>query len=382
MAADNSSELIKHFRSCVPTIEVEESVFLNSSFHTPLNTIVANSISDTLNQGLGELNPKPEWIAQCETVRSKIARFINASPEDMVYTRDTTEACNIFQHSIKFKNGDNIILLRDEHQSQASGWLNMIREGLEIKYVEIDENSLVPLNAHDLESVVDENTVAIGLSSITFSYGLRTMVKSICSAYRPRGIHVLVDATQEIGFGSIDVKDLGVSALAFGIFKGLSCPTGLGLLYIDPTVIPSLLPFTPIMASSISLAMAKTAQRYEHTNKAILQCLALGKYLDFLNAVGMENVQEYLENLGQKLRSDLVAIGVETIGPRDKKYRSPQSNVISLTSPEWDEFFIDNNVYVSQYSHGVRVSFGLYNSFEDVDRFVAIVKKGLSKGLT
>lgn len=392
MTVPEKTTLIENFRSQVPLLEKEDVVFLNSSFQPPMNSIVGDSIKDYVQQGLYELNPKPTWNQETEVVRSKIADFINASPEDMVFTRDTTEACNLFQRSLKFKKGDNVVLLKGEHPNQTSGWFGLISSGLEVKFVDVDETKLSPYNADTFKDAVDENTIAIGISSVMFHSGLRNDIKSICDTYRPRGIQVLVDATQEVGFGKIDVKELGASALAFSIHKGLSCPTGLGLLYIDPKVLPALTENPPIMSAgslstlegtliaSTPFKCFSTAKKYDHLNKPFLQCLALGKYLDFLNTVGIENIQEYLENLGLYLRSKLREIGVETVGPDDKFLRSPQSNVLAITCPEWMPFFTENNVYVSQYRAGVRVSFGAYNSTKDVDNFVAILKKGIDSG--
>ncbi|GAV29531.1 hypothetical protein PMKS-003032 [Pichia membranifaciens] len=371
MTMAEKAKTIENFRSQVPPLADENVTFLNSSFQPPMNKIVSNAIETYVQEGLYGLNPKPTWIAQCENVRSNIARHLNADPDDMVFTRDTTESCNLFQRLLKFKSGNNVVLLRGEHPNQTSGCYN----------------------ANTFADAVDANTIAIGISSVMFHSGLRNDIKSICDLYRPKGIHVLVDATQEVGFGKIDVKSLGVSALAFGIHKGLACPTGLGLLYIDPMVLSDLKATPPIMSAGslsniegelitpVPFTCFESAKRFEHLNKAVLQCLVLGKYLDFINSVGIENIQEHLENLGLYLRSELGAIGVKTVGPNNKKLRSPQSNVLELKSPEWLPFFIENCVYVSQYRGRVRASLGLYNSKDDVDKFVDIVRKGLDAGL-
>lgn len=380
---------IEDIRSQFPLLADETVIFLNSSFLQPMNLIVSGAIERYVKDGLHEPNPKPKWNAECENVRLKTAKFINAQSEDIVFTRDTTESCNLFQRSLEFKPGDNVVLLRNDYPSQAAGWLELKSRGLEIRYIEMGESGPQPYDADAFRDVVDEHTIAIGLSSIMFDSGLRHDVRSICNTYRPRGVHVLVDATQEVGFGKIDVRELGVSALAFSVQKGLSCPTGLGVLYIDPQVLPDLKLTPPIMTPSSlnstqggsSVTGCKSARSLEHNNKALMQCLALGEYLDFLDTVGITKIQTHLESLSLYLRLQLKGLGVETIGPDDQKYRSPHSNVIKLHS-EWLPFFVDNHVYVSQYGFGVRVSFGAYNTKSDVDMFVAVIRKGLGRGLT
>lgn len=384
---------IEDIRSQFPLLSNEKIVFLNSSFQQPMNLIVSSTIEGYLRESLYELNPKPKWNRECEEVRAKVAQFINAEPEDLVFTRDATESSNLFQRSLKFKPGDNVVLLRGDHPSIIAGWVGLIPEGLEIRFVEMDVSEPYPCDASTFIDTVDENTIAISLSSVMFQSGLRNDIKSICEAYRPRGIHVLVDATQEIGFGKIDVKDLGVSALVSSVQKGLSCPTGLGLLYVDPVALPELKSTPPIVSAAsfsyleegtnipIPYQCVETAQRFEHPNKALVLCLALGKYLDYINAVGIEHIQEFLENLSSYLRLKLNTAGVRTLGPDDKKLRSPHSNVLALNSPEWLQFFTENNVIVSQNKVGVRVSLGAYNSKHDVDKFLTIVQRGLDAGL-
>lgn len=394
MTITTNIELIQNYRSKVPIVANNANiVYLNSSFQPPMNTIVSDSIETYLKKGLFETNPKPQWIADCEIIRGKVANYLNATADDIVFTRDTTEGCNLFQRSLKFKKGDNVVLLRGEHPNQTSGWLGLTTEGLEVKFIEVDESDPTSYDVEMFKPYVDENTIAIGISSVMFHSGLLNNVKSICDESRPTGIHVLVDATQEAGYRKINVKELGVSAMAFGVHKGLSTPTGLGILYIDPTVLPYLKETSAIVsAGSLSNLESSlitpvptkyftTTKKFEHLNKAMIQCLAVGKYLDFLESIGIENVQSYLEDLGLYLRAELRALGIKILGPDNKTLRSSHSNAILLLSPEWGKYFRDNEVYISQYRCGVRVSLGLYNSKDDVDRFIKTVKAGSDSGL-
>lgn len=77
----------------------ETVIFLDASFQQPMNLIVSSAIERYVKKSLYEPSPKPNWNAECENVRSKIAKFINAQPEDIVFTRGATELCNLFQRS-------------------------------------------------------------------------------------------------------------------------------------------------------------------------------------------------------------------------------------------------------------------------------------------
>lgn len=385
---------IEEFRSLVPSLKNNDIIYLNSSFQPPMNKIIADAFFYYINEALEDVNPKAKWYSECQTIKYKLAKLINCDPKDLVYTRDTTESSQLFQKSLKFKKGDNVVLLRDEFPSTLAGWMSLLPDGLKIKFIEVNQKSPVSHDANTFKDYVDENTIAIGISSIMFNNGLRNDVKSICDTYRPRGIHVLVDAMQEVGFGCINVQEWGPSAISFGTNKALACPTGLGCLYVNPDVLNDLKKTPPNMTAASFSNMSdphlapypyecfKSAKRYEHTNMAMIQCLALGKYLDFMNEVGMENIQNHLEELSTYLRFELAKIKVSTVDDDGNLniIRSPHSNLVILESPEWSQYFTDNNVMVSRYSAGFRISFGLYNNRQDIDKFIAIVKRGLSEG--
>lgn len=221
MTLEDQQKIFEEFRAQIPLIaNNNDVVYLNSSNQPPMNELIAKSIENYMYKGLNEPDPKSKWIAECENIRSKAANFINVRSEDIVFTRDTTEACNLFQRSLKFKKGENVVLLRGEHPNQTASWLGLIPEGLKVKFVEVDESQPYSYNAETFSDLVDENTIAIGISSIMFHSGVKNNIKSICQVYRPRGIHVLVDGTQEVGFGKIDVKELGVSAFGCSVHKG------------------------------------------------------------------------------------------------------------------------------------------------------------------
>jgi selenocysteine lyase/cysteine desulfurase len=382
---------IASFREMVPV--ASKAIYLNSSFQPPMNKVVYDSIRNFIDESYYSVNPKAEFIAKCEETRKKVASFLNTEPENIAFTRDTTEGVNIFQRSIKWSKGDNVVILENEHPNQGFGWLGLVNEGLEVRLVKTDESELKPFNADDFAPFVDENTKAIGLSSVMFHSGLRNDVRDLVKRFKSKGIHILVDATQEVGFGKIDVKDMGASAIAFGVHKGLSIPTGLGILYVETETMKDLKEVPPILCGgSISnmnsdltvktdFEVFSTALRFEHLNKAMLQCIALASYVDCIEDIGIENVQSYLESLGSYLRSKLRVIGIETAGPDDARLRSPQSNVVPLFGPKWAEHFISNDVYVSQYRCGTRISLGLYNNKADIDSFVEVVNQGLVNGL-
>lgn len=380
---------IQSFRKQVPLVEKNENItFFNLSFQPPMNSIVANTINEYVDWGLYNPNPKPLWQQKAEETRELVAKYLNASSSDSIaFTRDTTEGLNLFQRSMHFQPGDNVVLLDGEHPNHGFGWISLQEAGLEVRL--IPSKDIYYADASTFEPYVDEKTKAIGISSVMFHSGQLNNVKDICDKFRPENIHVLVDMTQQVGLSSIDVQELNVSACAFACHKGLSCPTGLGVLYVAPDVLPQLKNVPPIVGAgaienldanllvNLNPIYFSTARRFEHLNKSLITTLCLNNYLSFLMDIGFENIEQYLRELGKLLVDELSKLGVTIIGSKDPKKRSTHSYVAKILNPEWDAFLKSEGVYASQYRDGIRLSLGLYNNAADISRLANTIKKGV-----
>lgn len=196
-----------HYRSLVPLLSQPDVVYLNSSFAPPSNLIVHDAIAKYTHESLHNPHPKPTWQATTEEARALVARYINAAdPSNIAFCRDTTEALGNFIRSVPFKPGDNVVLLDTEHPNHAYGWMARRSDGLEVRQIPtISAGKVTAATAETFAPFVDERTVAIGISSIMFHSGQWNDVEGICAAFRPKGVHVLVDMTQQVGFAPVDI---------------------------------------------------------------------------------------------------------------------------------------------------------------------------------
>ncbi|KAE8370930.1 pyridoxal phosphate-dependent transferase [Aspergillus caelatus] len=291
--------------------------------------------------------------------------------------RDTTEGLNNFIRSISFKPGDNVVILDSEDPNHAYGWMALRAMGLEVRQVptipeSLETGKVVAANAEAFAPFVNDRTRAIGLSSIMFHSGQKNDVKEICNVYRPRGIHVLVDMTQQVGFAPVDVTDLNVSAAAFGFHKGLNCPTGLAALYVSQSVIEEADPSPPVvgygavsnvrgdvLVPSNPIIYHPNARRFEHLNVSLISCAAARKWFEFyLDVMGPENVQEHLKSLVDTLRNACRALGIKIVGPEDREHHAPHLYILDLHGAKWMEHLTAHKVYVTLYRLGNWVSFG------------------------
>ncbi|KAI8649472.1 hypothetical protein LRP88_00025 [Fusarium phalaenopsidis] len=389
------------YRRLVPLVDADGYTYLNASFSPPSNLIVHDALTRYANDALHSPAPKPEWQKTAIETRQLIATYINApSPESVALTRDTTEGLNCFIRGMKFTPGDNVVILDSEHPNHAYGWMAMRASGLEVRQVPTipiaEKTGIVSAaNADTFAPYVDGRTRAIGISSVMFHSGQRNDIAGISARYRPKGIHVLVDMTQQVGFAAVDVQALGLSAAAFGLHKGLNCPTGLAALYVDPEAIAETNPHPPIvgygavhntradlLVPSDDIIYHPNARRYEHLNVSLVATTAAKAFLKFyLDEMGPGSVEEHLFSLGDALRRECRDLGISIVGPTSRKDHAPHLYILDVHDPRWAEHLRTNQILVTPYRLGIRVSFGFYNNVEDIKKLAAALKTGLELGL-
>ncbi|KAH8729813.1 pyridoxal phosphate-dependent transferase [Ilyonectria robusta] len=385
------------FRRLVPVVADGTVTHLNAGFMPPSNLVTHEAISQFCTQWLHSPSPKHSWRQIAEEVRVLLAQYINTDPSCLAFTRDTTEAMSYFMHSLNLQPGDNVVILDCEHPNQAYGWLSLRSLGVEVRQVPTESEAngfATAANANTFADHVDDRTRAIGISSIMFHSGQWNDVSDICAAYRPRGIHVLADLTQQVGFADVDVQELGVSAAAFSLHKGLNSPLGLAALYVHEDFIRDLDPIPPIvgygsvrntsedfMIPNSPIGFHPSARRYEHANMNLLAASAARAFLQFyLDIMGPEEVKEHLYTLGDALREKCEQLGVEVLGPSERRSHAPHLYILKLYEDKWEEHFKQHDVAVTVYRWGVRVSFGFYSSLDDVQRLADVIQYGLDAG--
>lgn len=385
---------LSHFRGLVPMVALDaDTTYLNASFMPPCNTVVGDALRQYVDDATYNPEIKAEWQGKAEKVRELLAEYINASPDEIAFTRDTTEALNCFIQCLQFEAGDNVIVLDSEHPNHAYGWMSLRRKGLEVR--QVDTKGECFADAATFAPHVDQRTRAIGLSSVMFHSGQKNAVKDICSQFRSRGIHVLVDMTQQAGFATIDVQDLGVSAAAFSLHKGLACPTGLACLYVQPEAMETLVPHPPVVGAGAVANMRSdltvpaneveyhvTSRRYDHLNMGLIQaCAAHASLTLYLRTLGPAAVEQTLYALGDALRDRCGRLGVAVVGRDAQEQRAPHLYVLRLQHPDWPAHFKQHRIYVSHYRLGTRVSFSWYNNVADVDRLMRVIEDGVQQGI-
>lgn len=318
-----------------------------------------------------------------EGVRNKLARFINASPDEVVITRNTTEGMNFVANGLDLKKGDEVILSTMEHSAGINPWkLKEKRYGIKIKYVPL---GLPPRSVDEIvegfQEAITPRTKVISISHAVYISGLIAPLKELSKMAHERGVLVLADSAHGLGMLNLDMKELGIDFFASSPYKWLGAPTGVGLLYIKREVQDTL---WPTIASG-GWDKYENARKFETLGqRAVPLILALGEAIDFQTAIGKERIERRIKCLATYLKRELRKIKGVKLHTSIDPYLSGGLTAFSIKGIEPEKIL---NYVLEKYNivirtigskeagtHGVRVSTHIYVSFKDIDMFLEGIK--------
>lgn len=360
---------------------VQRMLYLDAAHQTPLATSVHAALESFYREGLENAGPKPVWLRRVEEVRARIAKLIGAEPSEIAFTKNTSEGLNIAANAIPFAPGDNVLMVEGDHPNNAYAFLNLCRKGVEVRFVPMRGETA---NAGTFADHIDERTRAISLSHVTFHAGHRFDIEEIGDLTQKIGIYLVIDAMQSVGVVPIDVAKNSASMIAFGCHKGLYVPQGLGMLYVrkglselQPTYLAMAglaHPPSDLIAPAENMQLRTDAGRFELGNFNLPGIHALAASLTLIESIGVERINEHVLDLGEYLIKQLDELDIGLIGPRAGTHRS-HIYVLDLAVEEWLQYLADENVRVSPERGGIRVSFGLFNTKNDVDKLAETIRR-------
>jgi len=314
-----------------------------------------------------------------EEVRSRLAKFINASPEEIVITRNTTEGLNFVANGLDLEEGDEVLLSSMEHPGGTHPWkLKEKRFGIKIREVPI---GLPPKNVDEIvdafQKAITPRTKVISISHTVYISGLITPLKELSEMAHEKGVLVLADSAHGIGMLNLDMKKLGIDFFATSPYKWLGAPTGVGLLYVKKEVQDKLWP--TIVSSGWDTH--QDARRYETLGqRADALTIALGEAIDFQNAIGKERIERRIKALAGYLKRELKKIPGVRLHTSENPYLSGGLTAFSIEGIEPAQLvnYVREkyNIVVrtigrkEDKTYGVRVSTHIYISYKHIDMLI------------
>jgi cysteine desulfurase/selenocysteine lyase len=328
-----------------------------------------------------------------ENARARLARYIGATEEEIVFTRGTTEAVNLVARAWGDQNvqaGDVILLTEMEHHSNLVPWqLLAQRKGASLRFVPITDDGHLIVD----ETIFEGPVRLLAFTHISNSLGTINPAAELCAMARARGITTLVDCAQSAGHLPLTVQELGCDFLVFSGHK-MCGPTGIGILFGRKELLNAMPPFLGggemiANAGYESSTYKESPYRFEAGTPAIAEAIGLGVAADYLERIGRQNIFDHDRAIVEYALSRMLEIpGLHVIGPL--------SNRAALVSFTMDAAHAHDIVSMAdQYGLALRgghhctqpllkklgvpsssrASFYFYNTRSEVDRMITILQK-------
>jgi len=333
-----------------------------------------------------------------EQAREKVAKFIGAEPEEIIFTRGTTEGINFVAATWGGEHinaGDEIVITELEHHANLIPWQQVAaKKGAILKFIPASNDGRLDLS--NLSEIITDKTKLVACVHISNIVGSHTDVEKIVQAAKTVGAKVLIDAAQSVAHQKIDVKKLGCDFLAFSGHKMLG-PTGIGVLYIKKELKDEVSPyqFGGGMVFEVDFDKASwcpTHRRFEAGTPPIAQAIGLGAAVDYLSQnVDFDALREHEAKLCKRMIDGLLAIeGIKALGPIDQlkeKGHLVSFVVDGIHSHDVAAYLSEQGICVRAGHHcvqpfakkigvdaTVRASFYFYNTEQEVDTFLEKMK--------
>ncbi len=335
--------------------------------------------------------------------RKKIADWINATPNEIIFTSGTTESLNLLSFALEslVTKESSIATTVLDHHSNFLPWLMLARRSnASFRTLPISEDG--EMQVESLQKTIDRSTKIVAFPHVSNVTGAIAPVAEIAKEIRrlsPSAIIVL-DAAQSAAHFALDVRELGVDFIAFSGHKCFG-PKGIGILWGRENLLDTLPAWKTgggmVEFASENLAtFRKSPARFEAGTPNIGGAIALGTAVEYIQSIGMKNIRQHEEKLTQYAENALLENfrDIDIFGPKPGRDRGP---LISFSLPnihphDIASFLGTNNICVRAGSHcaqplhasikknaSVRMSFSIYNLESDIDRTVSAIAEAREK---
>jgi cysteine desulfurase/selenocysteine lyase len=334
-----------------------------------------------------------------ERVRGRFARHINASADEIAFTKNVTEGIAAIAAAIDWQAGDNLVICPEvEHPANVYAWLNLQRRGVEMRMV-APRSGALPVD--EIVARIDARTKAVACASVTFAPGFRTDLATIGSACRARAAMLVVDAAQSVGVLDNDVERLKIDALAASTQKGLLGLYGMGFLYCRRDWAERLQPAylsrfgvdlgdaSEADMGSFEYRLADGARRFDLGNYNFTAAVNADCSLAYLEGFGTRAIESYVLGLSHALARGFLEIGLPVSGGAPGAHLAHIVTVGVMSGghdstgdarmQSLHDYLLQNRVRISIRRGVLRFSLHLYNTVQDVERVLALTREWQSR---
>jgi cysteine desulfurase/selenocysteine lyase len=352
----------------------EQIAYLNSAAAGPVVRPAMEAATDFYRAMMNEGDARwDEWIARREGVRRSIAEFINAEPDEIALTTNTSFGMNIIVDALENRG---VVLSCDlEFPASTLMWLH---RGVRVNFVEAVDDEI---RLDDLERGMTDEVATICLSHVQFSNGFRIDLEELGRSKKNRAL--VVNASQSAGAFEIDVKRMQIDALCATGHKWMLAGYGSGFVYLSRKLLDE--------TRARSIGWMSVEEPFEMRNREILLrqdaaaraefgcphfagIFALGASVDYLMKLGARRIEERVLALNRYLTARLADEGWRVLSPlRDENMRSGETLVAASHPKRVVAHLAHHNIAVTEKPQGIRIATHFFNNEADIERLISAI---------
>ena len=395
---------INKIRADFPILQTEVNghplVYLDNAASTQKPQVVIDAINKYYTEQNSNIHRGVHHLSEVatklyENARKTIAKFINAPPKEIIFTRGATESINLVVSTYGRKfigEGDEIIITEMEHHSNIVPWQMLCEEkGAKLRILRMNDNGEISID--DFKEMLNEKTKFVSIVHISNSLGTINPVKEMIDLTHEAGAVFLLDGAQSIQHVAVDVKALDCDFFVVSGHK-LYGPTGIGFLYCKKELLEAMPPYQGGGDMILSVNFEKTVfnevpHKFEAGTPNIAGTIGLAEAIKYIDGIGIEKIAAYETELLDYATAAVADIPeLRIIGTAANK-TSVLSFVLSNVHPHDIGTFLNADGVAIRTGHHCtepvmhkfkipatsRASISFYNTKEEIDVFVASVKK-------
>jgi selenocysteine lyase/cysteine desulfurase len=363
----------------------DRKIFLNSCSQGALSEDVEAGLQEYILSWHEHGSPWEFWMERYEAARTAFARFIHADPDEVAIVTSVSAGLNGVASALNFGDRNKVVMGEFEFPTMGHVWLAQRTRGAEVQFVKADGNE-IPIEHY--EKSIDKKTCIVPLTHVCFKNGFRSEVSVVRKLAHQAGALVMLDDYQDCGTRPVDVKAMNLDFYLTGTLKYLLGPPGLAFLYVRKELIPSLSPTVtgwfaqanPFAYDPQHFELSPSARRFESGSPSVPNVYGALPGIRLLQEIGMENIAAHVKSLARMLRGKACDLGIEVKTPADTD--GPLVVLQSKDSTQLVQKLAAAGVVASNRHDGLRISFHVYNTIDDVTAVLDVIKQNMDLMVT
>ena len=357
----------------------DTSLFLNSAYITPTPIPVVDAGREfAVSKGYAPI-ALGDMLRKTNAVRAQYAKLINASPDEIGFLFATSEGENVVARSMHLGRGDNVVIDELHYETEFVLYAHLAKTtGVELRVARAKGGAVT---TKELEPLVNRRTKLVSVAWVSHQNGFRHDMRPIADLAHAHGAFFYTDGIQAVGMFPIDVKAAGVDAMAVGTYKWLLGAYGVAPFYVRMEVLERLTldRFGALHVEKElpdrQFEIYKTARRFDYATLAFGPVYQLGAGLEYLERVGVERIETHTVELAHRLRRGLRTLGFDVTTPEGNR-SSIVAFRVSKAADAIGRHLATTKTQVSVRENGtqIRVSPALFNTANDIDRFLTVAE--------